>query len=326
MVAKVFVNRDDVYALQSSRGGYIKIEKPLTLNVIKQHLEGKKTIGTYQLNKRNMVKWLCLDLDPEHLDDPNEAAQKIIKTCFEKPNGNHPRIWGHSLLLEASRYPDPSFHLWILFLTPVPAKFARWLGLRILELANLNPKEIEIFPKQTELTPERPYGNLVKLPLGLHQVERKWSKFLDPETFKPLPNDVLLNCVGLSFPDEGIEKVMTFKEKRHIQVKLDLPKTFKPLPYPEEEKAVRFLCKYWRPGYRNQLEMCFLGWCLKKGVSFDSAYRIIDKVTRRTRDEERAHRLSLVDYHYRNRISNLPNLKGASGLREIIERLVRNGG
>ena len=321
-IFRLFINRMDCYAVQTS-WGYVRVEAPLTREVLEAHLQGEKTVGAYQLNPAdNTVKYLCFDLDPEKLENPKEAADKIIKVCFEKPDGKHPRVWEHSLLLEASRYLDPSYHVWIFFLVPFPAKAARWLGIRILELANLNPSKVEVFPKQDELTEDRPFGNFVKLPLGFHRIEKKWSCFLDTETFEPLEPDILPEVSGISFSEADTQEILRLaSQKKAVQVKLDLPATFRPLPDREEEKVVRFLCKYWKPGYRNQLEMSFLGFCIKKGVSHDSAYRIIDEVTLRTRDEERSERLRLVDYHYRNRL-NVP-LKGVSGLREIIEEMAK---
>lgn len=180
-----FVNRNDVYAVQLPRGGYFKVEEPLTREVLAEHLRGESTVGVYQLSRDDRVKWLCFDLDPEKLSDPAASAKTILNVCFERRLGRdgikRPRVWENSVLLEASRHPDPSYHVWILFLLPIPAVAARWLGLRILELAGLDPRAVEVFPKQTSVSMHQPYGNLVKLPLGLHQVERKWSRLLDFE-------------------------------------------------------------------------------------------------------------------------------------------------
>jgi len=321
-IFRLFIIRTDCYAIQRAHG-YIRLDEPLTRQVVEAHLKGEKTIGAYQLSpKNNTVKYLCFDLDPEHLDYPKLAAEKIIKVCFEKPDAKYPRIWEDSLLLEASRYPDPSYHVWIFFLVPLPARAARWLGYRILELAELNPAQIEVFPKQDELSNERPYGNFVKLPLGFHRVEKKWSRFLDPFTFEPLEPDIITEISGISFSEADTQKILELaSRKKAVQVKLVLPDSFKPLPDREEEKAVQFLTRYWKPGYRNRLEISFLGFCIKRGISRDSAYRIIDEVTRRTHDEERVERLRLVDYHYRNRL-NVP-LKATSGLREIIREMIK---
>jgi len=97
-----------------------------------------------------------------------------------------------------------------------------------------------------------------------------------------------------------------------------LPRGNKPLRSREEEKAVEFLVKYWRKGQRNRLELAFLGLCIKKGVSCESARRVIERVCDLTTDEEKAARLRLVDYHYQNRRSLGSELIAVSGLRGIV--------
>jgi len=185
-VLRLFASRRDVYAKQQPDGGYLKVEEPLTAQVVERHLSGEVTIGFYQLDGDNNVKWLCWDLDPEKLADPLETAKRIVEECVLKPSPETPRFYKNSVLLEASRHPDPSYHVWVLFSIPIPAKAARWLGLKILEHANTNPKLVEVFPKQTKLTTDRSYGNLVKAPLGFHRVKKKWSRFLDLFSLKPL--------------------------------------------------------------------------------------------------------------------------------------------
>jgi len=59
------------------------------------------------------------------------------------------------------------------------------------------------------------------LPLGFHRVEKKWSKFLDLETFEPLPKTSLLDAEGVSFSEEDIEKIEQLAEAPpQIQTKL----------------------------------------------------------------------------------------------------------
>jgi len=65
---------------------------------------------------------------------------------------------------------------------------ARALGRRIIEKAGT--PEVELFPKQTDV--RGGFGNFVKLPLGLHQKERKWSRILDPDTLDPLSSEAIL--------------------------------------------------------------------------------------------------------------------------------------
>ena len=75
---RLWASRFDVYAEQQSNGSYLKVEESLTAEVIKRHLRQEITVGFYQLDKNNMVKWLCWDLDPEKLDDPLLTAKTII--------------------------------------------------------------------------------------------------------------------------------------------------------------------------------------------------------------------------------------------------------
>jgi hypothetical protein len=324
---RLFVNREDCYCVQKQNGGYVKVDEPLTVNVLQQHVKGELTVGAYQLGTDNTVKYLCFDFDPEHLNDTHEAVRGLLAVIFEKrkeaDDVERPRIWRSAVLLEASRYPDPSYHVWVLFSIPVHAKVARWLGLRCLELTGLNPREVEVFPKQTELTSERPYGNFVKLPLGKHQAAGKWSRLLNPENSDPLPNEALLDCWGISFSEADLSKIMSFEEKRHVQATLALAEGCKPLKGKGEEKTVKFLVKYWRKGYRNRLEMAFLGFCIKRGVSYESARRVIERVCELTADEEKAARLRLVDYHYKNRRSLGNKLIAVSGLREIVKEALK---
>lgn len=322
----LFVNRHDNYAVQRRSGQYFRVEKPLTLEVLQEHLEGKVTVGAYQLNAESMVKTLPFDLDPKSLEDPQATARKIIEECVNKPEPKKPRFYREAVLLEASRYPDPSFHIWVLFQpVPIPAQVARWLGFKILEHANISPKCVEVFPKQDKLTDARPFGNFVKLPLGKHQEHNKWSRFLDLETFEPISSNCLFEVQGMSFLNPDISRILGFSRKTHVQAKLDLPKNYKPLKNSEEEKIVRFLAKYWTPGNRNQVEMAFLGWCLKRGVAHESARRIIQRVAELTGDEDGVGvRLQLVDYHYGNRRSLGTQLLGISGLRKIVKETLKN--
>jgi len=326
-VFALFISRSDCYCLQKLDGSYARIDASLTLDVLISHLNGEITVGSYQLGIDNTVKYLCFDFDPKKLDDPKATVAKLLnmllETKEEEPDKAKPRMWPYAVMLEASRYDDPSFHVWVFFEPRIPAQVARWLGFRCLELAGLNPKQIEVFPKQAELSKDRPYGNFVKLPLGIHRKEGKRSRILDRATFEPLPDEPLGTFRGLSFSERDLARMLSLKSKANVQIKFNLPATFKPLSVREEEKSIKFLCRYWKEGYRNDLEMCFLGFCLKKGVAVESARRMIEEVVSRTGDDERAARLALIDYHYQNRLTT--RLKGLSGIREIVTEIRSHG-
>lgn len=314
-------------------GGYVKVPNPLTDAILQQHLDYETTIGSYQLDTNSYVKWFCFDLDPEKLSDPKETAQQILAVMREKTEDEDgvetPRLWDNTIILEASRYPDNSYHIWTLFMQPVKAKVARWLALRILEIANLSPKQIEVFPKQNEVTPERPYGNFVKLPLGMHQVELKHSEILDLDTFEPLPVATLEDKHGLSLSDADIETIEKMETKTNVQMAFAVPTytTTKFLSEKQAKETIQFLKKYWINGYRNELVISFCGMCIKKGIIHESIYNIIKEVCRQTATSEfdTVEFLSKVNYQYSNR-KNIGSLKGISGIYEVIQSINQKEG
>jgi len=148
LLSERFIHRADTYLKQGTEGRYVRIEEFITAETIQRHLKGKETVAVYQIKPgANTVKWICFDLDPEKLENPIETVRKLWGLCKNS-------FGEKTLLLEASRYPDPSFHLWVFFSVPIPALAARFLGKRILgkieEGAN-----IELFPKQDYIGPGR---------------------------------------------------------------------------------------------------------------------------------------------------------------------------
>jgi len=224
---KLFIARSDCYAKQTG-SGYVKVDSPLTKKVLQEHFRGKITIGAYQINIINNVKHLVFDLDPEKLDSCPETAQRLLLECIQKPS-KEPRFYRKNILLEASRFNDPSYHIWVFFDPPIQAKVARWLAHKILEHAGLSPKTVEVFPKQDALGDDRSFGNLIKLPLGFHQTAKKWSCFLDSESFKPLPSTITYDVHGSSFSESDVAKILEYtKEQRDLQLKLNSSSVYPP--------------------------------------------------------------------------------------------------
>ena len=154
-----FVQREDRYPLQlkASDGGYTVIREELTDGVIRAHLKGERTIGLYG-GSDSTTKWLCIDID-----DLEEAAVREVQ--------NHARRFGIPYLTEFSG--KKGYHLWVFFDKPYPNKIARALS----QAFGFNH---EVFPKQDYLRTGK-LGNLVKAPLGVHQVTGNWCLFLDKD-------------------------------------------------------------------------------------------------------------------------------------------------
>lgn len=331
ILKRLFVNRTDCYCIQLSTGGYSKIPEVLTDQKLQEHLDGTTTIGTYQLDTNSMVKWFCYDLDPEKLENPQATAKKILDVIRlrreDQDGGKQPLVWDHAIVLEASRYPDNSYHIWVLFQFPVKAKVARWIALRILEIAQLNPKQIEVFPKQNEVTPERPYGNFVKLPFGKHQVEQKFSRLLDLDSFEPLALTELEEKHGLSLSSEDTAEMERMQTKTNVQMSFNVPATTRDITEKDASRLIGFLSKYWVKGYRNELVLSFCGMAIKEGKTHQSTRNIISQVcdNTATSTEDKVEFLAKVDYQFHNRKS-LGNLKGISGIYEVIQAINQKQG
>jgi len=188
----LFVHRDDCYAVQQPDGTYRLIDQALTRELIAKHLNGELTIGVYQINPRdNSVKWAACDLDlgklptDEGFQILRKQAVKIVQVLMKK-------IPVNSLLVEFSGF--KGYHIWVFFLDAVPAIVANRLLRNVVKEAEVQVNEI--FPKQDELT-GKGYGNLMKLPLGVHKVSGLRSEIYDGQTWNPLDPNYLLKIEPL---------------------------------------------------------------------------------------------------------------------------------
>lgn len=183
----LFQGRENCHARQwvseDGKSGYTLVNEPLNINLLRNHLLGIHTLGVYQLDLSSKVKWIAFDLDLEksHLDDLHDRDfrswldqgfqqvianfRTVLKTYHLEPN------------VEFSGY--KGYHIWILLEEKVSASFARGFAQRIaaqVSLENL-PLKIEIFPKQSRVSSAN-YGNLVKLPYGVHKLSGLPSSML----------------------------------------------------------------------------------------------------------------------------------------------------
>jgi len=152
---QLYVNRRDIYATQSEYG-YIRQFKELSDETIEKHLNGDITIGSYQMEKDDTVTWLCIDIDA-HGDDEIVKANVISFEVFCRLSEN-----GIPFVVESSGS-EHSYHFWI-FLVRTKGVKAYYFGRELLHGLN-----VEVYPKQPELTELKQFGNLVKLPFGINR-------------------------------------------------------------------------------------------------------------------------------------------------------------
>jgi len=210
---RLFVNRL-AYTVQSSRpdskGKHYyyrpRDERQLTRDTIREHLNGRITIGIYALNpKTQRSKWVAIDADYDN------ALDDLLKLQWEL------RSDGIEAALEKSRR---GAHLWIFCDKPLLARqcriyiynLARRLKVRVKGGGGL-AEGIEVFPRQDELAPEQ-FGNAIRGPLGIHRGagKRYWFYGADYkieaqlnylERLKKITESELLRFIaGLEMPEE----------------------------------------------------------------------------------------------------------------------------
>lgn len=155
---------------------------PPTYRDFYRHLEGKDengcdVVGIYPIMHDNSCTFLCADFDDKSCKHGYRSdVLAFIGVCKD---------WGVPYAIERSRSGNGA-HVWIFFVTPIPAIKARQLGNAILTEAmnregrmSLNSYD-RFIPNQDRL-PEGGFGNLVALPLQGKARKALNSVFVDEE-------------------------------------------------------------------------------------------------------------------------------------------------
>ncbi len=185
------VGRTDDYALQQEDGSYLRTGQPLTYEVAAKHLQGVLTVGTYVINEYGQCWYAVYDSDtPDGLMQLH-TLQSVLAGA------------GVVSYLEMSRR---GAHLWVFFAEPLPPVQARqWL-------LPYCPAGVEFYPKQDYLTPDRPYGSVIRLPLGVHRLTGNRHPFVQMINGQPV-------LIGASL----VDLLLLFPTFQRVQVPLLAP-------------------------------------------------------------------------------------------------------
>lgn len=231
---------------------YRQIEASLTDDIIKKHMEGQITIGTFPVNDKGETKWFCVDIDllpdihkaedfnfENYRNDLESLAQTVsnalklkdLKTVVEHTGGK-------------------GMHVWVLFTKPVSALKAKSVIVPIIKsiVYDTSIINIEYFPTSVN-------SKSVKLPLGRDKRYDKFSQFLTltPETERNEPK-ILYN---IGNPFEAVftkcEAFARLKEKADTEKNLRHEERFAvaTMTSKQPEKYLSFVESYFFEGLSN---------------------------------------------------------------------------
>ena len=185
----LFAGRPDCFARQwadRSKGkhGYVPERRSMSPADIEEHLKGIKTYGIYLLQADGLVKTAVIDanlkkefrtgaIDAERKRLVRREAVHLIARMKELAEAG-----GGNPIVEFSG--GKGYHFWYFFNMPLPASHVRAALRGIVEqvMPDLTAYNLEVFPKQDRVG-GKGFGNLVKLPLGIHRLTGKRSHFIE---------------------------------------------------------------------------------------------------------------------------------------------------
>jgi hypothetical protein len=216
---ELFSGREDCFARQwadkkENRQGYVPVRRPIELQDLEDHFKGVKTYGIYLLKSDGSIKTAVMDVDLRK----NLRGKGL--TADEKSRINRELHYFIERIIELSGQAGlrpliefsggKGYHFWYFFSKQVKPGKARAVleNIKKTVAGDLSAFDMEVFPKQDHLS-GKGFGNLVKLPLGVHRLSGKRSSFIqchnrsveaqldflskarlsDPETLKAVEND-----------------------------------------------------------------------------------------------------------------------------------------
>jgi hypothetical protein len=282
------------YAMSKTIKGevtYQPVQKPMTEEIVQDHLDGKITLGVYQLSQQSTVKWLGWDIDSTDRTTAKRYAEKLIQRLGALP---------HVVEFSGSK----GYHVLLFLSEPMPANKAKAIVDYVREsegFPKTGPSHVECYPKQDKLSRSLPMGSLLKLPLGLHPRTHDSSRFVDVangwEAGDPLPpNDLLQRLVS---PDE-----LTILMRQAVDVRQQM----RELLVPQWVAAA---------GEHHNLALHLSGYLAHLGWGMEDTIDLIHQVASEAGDHELDNRVQAVKDTFKN-IQEGRNVKGFTGLNELL--------
>lgn len=162
------------YQHKSGNVGWIQRKYKLTDNIIRSHIKGERTVGTFYFG--NATIFLFFDIDAEGDIQGQKSRVKAIIYELKKYGINEEDI--HVMFSGCKGY-----HVQLFFDNPVPIKRVANLGKKILHSLGKLAEGIE-------LRPENINGRGIKLPLAYHKKTKEFASYVEKERLEPVPDSI----------------------------------------------------------------------------------------------------------------------------------------
>lgn len=203
---RILVGREDVYGLEIvNPNGRRQIETqmmPLSEQKLLEHLSGKQSVGTYVQRPNGTAHFLVIDIDvSKKIVLQYERGSLEFKAYIEKAFMKAQDIlklfhnWGITGYIEDSG--NRGYHVWIFFSEWISVRYINMLCDILEKMVNCSEEGIstEFFPNKTRLKPGK-FGQVLKIPYGLHLKSGKQSFFLDEDYEKVTELNVFLDNIS----------------------------------------------------------------------------------------------------------------------------------
>ena len=226
-ILQIFSGREDIYSEETlgpnhSRHSEICLQ-PLTEKVVEAHLRGDQTIGTCVQRPNGTARYFVIDVDVSRkvllqYDRGSEQFQGYLSRALKKCGEIMKYLRSRSIPSYLEYSGNRGYHIWILFEGWVPVRFLNMLEDILQKEINADDDiTIEFFPNKTRIRDGK-YGQVIKLPLGIHVRTGDRSCFLD-ESGQPV-NNIEAFCDSLSKVSIGtLKRVLATTQPEEINSK-----------------------------------------------------------------------------------------------------------
>ncbi len=170
-LSRIFVRRD-VFGKTGKDGKRITGHDPVTRDLLIRHYQGSENIGAHLISPDNLC--LCLIADVDAHDD--KADHETNWQCVNLIADTLGKYDLNPLICDSNG--NGGYHVREFFKKPVASNVVAWLASTIrARLKATGLPDVEIFPKQDEVSIQTPYGNWVRLP-GKHHKREHYTRIL----------------------------------------------------------------------------------------------------------------------------------------------------